>query len=234
MTKARHSGLRDFLAVRYPDVRAFDDAPSRIIGVARFRDSRTLANDAVEIVCARAWKDGSLSCAGEASEIAAATRKHGVFAFLLEKERPYSLRGPCALVESPVIFACVERLNFRIDVVLYGHGRVSNRLLDWLAQASAPGFSLLHLPDYDPTGLNEFTRLRARLGDRVTLHVPADLSDRFAKFSKRSLLDHGNGQNLLRNLRQSPLPDIRSVLNLIEKHNAGMEQEALLLDMAVE
>jgi len=191
--------LREFLARCYPDARTFDDAPSRIAGVARFRDSKALANDAAEIVCVRAWRAGALFRGDECVDVAAATREHGVFALSLEKESPYSLRGPCALVESPIVFACIERLHLPSGLAIYGHGRISNRLLAWLAQSSAPDFSLLHLPDYDPTGLNEFTRLRAKLGENVTLHLPDDLPARFARFSKRSLLERTNSQNLLRN-----------------------------------
>lgn len=223
--------LRGFSAQRYPELRAFEGAPSRIVGVARFRDSKALANDAAEIVCVRAWKARTLLRNDESVDVAAATREHGVFAFSLGNQSPYSLCGPCALVESPVVFGCIERLNLPVGLVIFGHGRVSNQLLDWVAQSAGPDFTLLHLPDYDPVGLNEFSRLRAKLGDRVRLHIPDDLSPRFARFAKRSLLDMVNIQILLRNLRKSPLAEIHTVLALIEKHNAGLEQEALLLDI---
>jgi len=223
--------LSDFYFQRYPDARAFDKAPSRVVGVARFRDSKALANDAAEFVCARALNPGALLRNGKPVDVAFATQEHGVFAFSLGNESPYSLRGPCALVESPVVFALIELLKLPVDLVIYGHGRASNRLLDWIAQMSAPDFTLLHLPDYDPVGLNEFTRLRTKLGERVKLHVPSDLSARFEKFSKRNLLEKGNSQALLRNLRKSPVSEIRHALQLIHEHNAGLEQEALFLEM---
>lgn len=178
----------------------------------------------------RAWKDGALVCGDAPVDVVTATRTHGVFAVSLGDQSLYSLRGRCALVESPVVFALIEHLALPLDLAIYGHGRVSNRLLDWLTQTSGPDFTLLHLPDYDPAGLNEFLRLRARLGPRVSLHHPADLPSRFARFSKRSLLDGTNSQALLRNLRRSPAPEIRPVLDLLEKHNAGLEQEALFLE----
>ncbi len=221
--------LRAFFAERYPDAKAFSGAPSRVLSVARFRDSKTLANNAAEIVCARAWKDGTLLRDGIPVDVVTATREHGVFAFSLGVRSPYSLHGLCALVENPVVFAFIERLALPLDLVLYGRGRISNRLLDWLAEATAPDCKLVHLPDYDPAGLNEFARLRARLGERVTLHLPTDLPSHFARFSKRSLLDAANSQALLRNLRPSQDPGIRAVLQLIDQHNAGLEQEALLL-----
>ena len=225
------AALRLFYAGRYPNAEIFNDAPSRIAGVARFRDSKALTNNASEIVCVRAWKDGSLLRDGAPVDAVAATEEHGVFAFTLtDHPSAYTLRGVCALVESPVVFTLIERLNLPLDLVLYGRGRISGRLLDWLAQMDPRDCSLIHLPDYDPTGLNEFARLRARLGSRVVLHLPYDLGSRFAEFSKRSLVGDPHNQSVLRNLRQSPDPAIRAVLKFIDEHNAGMEQEALLLN----
>ena len=65
------------------------------------------------------------------------------------------------------MFALVERLSLPIEVAILGGGRISKRLLDWCAQMISEDFKLIHLPDYDPIGLNEFARLRARLGERV-------------------------------------------------------------------
>jgi hypothetical protein len=222
--------LRLFFAGRYPDADVFTDAPSRVVGVARFRDSKVLANDAAEIVCIRAWKKGTLLRNGGVVDLVRATQDHGVFAFSLTNKCSYSLRGFCALIENPVVFALVERLSLPIEVAILGRGRISMRLLNWCAQMTSEDFELIHLPDYDPIGLNEFARLRARLGERVTLHVPPDLANRFARFSNHGLLERGNSQSVLRHLRQSQNPQIRTVLQLIDKHNAGLEQEALLLD----
>jgi hypothetical protein len=223
--------LRQFFTGRYPGVTAFEGASNRIVGVARFRDSKTVPGSPVELVCVRAWKAGALCRGGQVVEVALATQEHGVFAFLLGNESPYSLHGPCALVENPAVFTCIERLDLAIGLAVYGHGRASNRLLEWLAGMSAPDFVLMHLPDYDPVGLSEFTRLRERLGRRVRLHLPADLPARFERFSNRALLGKPNSRGLLTSLRHSPGPEVHQVLELIHRYNAGLEQEALLLDI---
>lgn len=222
--------LRLFFAGRYPNADYFENAPSRVVGVAQVRDSKVLANDAAEIVVVRAWKNGTLHRAGIAIDVAQATREHGVFAFSLASNDVYSLSGSCALVENPVVFGLLERLSLPVDIAILGHGRVSRRLLDWLVGMTSEEFKLLHLPDYDPVGLNEFARLRARLGKRVKLHLPDDLAKQFARFSKRSLMEGGNSQVVLRYLRESEEPEVRAVVELIDRHNAGLEQEALLLD----
>jgi hypothetical protein len=51
----------------------------------------------------------------------------------------------------------------------------------------------------------------------------------FAHHANFELLQKSSSQNLLAKLRRCQLPEIQSVLALIEKHNAGLEQEALLL-----
>jgi hypothetical protein len=204
---------------------------SRIVGVARFRDTKALAPDEPTLVCVRAWQANVLFRIGEPVEAAAATAAHGVFAFMLKDQSSYTLRGACALVENPAVLSCIERLNLPIGLAVYGHGRASNRLLDWLAGMTATDFTLHHLPDYDPVGLSEFGRLRARLGKRVRLHLPADLPARFERFSNRTLLDKANNRAVLAKLRRSSVPEIRHVLELIEQHNAGLEQEALLPEL---
>ena len=226
------SAAKLFFAQRYPDAGVFDGATSRVVGVARFRDTKALAFNESTLVSVRAWQPDVLFRGEQAVNVAAATAEHGVFSFLLGERNSYALRGTCALVENPAVFNCVERLNLPLGLAIYGHGRISNHLLDWLAGTTAPDFALLHLPDYDPVGLSEFGRLRVRLGKRVRLHIPSDLAARFARFSNRSLLDKSKTRALLANLRCSPGPEIRQVLELIERHNAGLEQEALLLELS--
>jgi hypothetical protein len=135
----------------------------------------------------------------------------------------------CALVENPALFAVAEQLNLDVGLIIYGHGRISNRAIDWLVRMTDSSFSLLHLPDYDPVGLSEFQRLHERLGKHVVLHLPTDLKKRFHEFSNGDLLKKGNNQAMLAQLRRSDLPAIRHVIELIDRYNAGLEQEALLV-----
>lgn len=148
-----------------------------------------------------------------------------MFSFLLSEGRRFELRGTCALVENPAVFTAFERLQLKVGLVIYGHGRTSNRLVEWLATNQAPNFQLLHLPDYDPVGLSEFDRLRTRLGPYVRLYLPPDLDQRFNRFSNRKLLGKRNSLAMLAALQNSPFPEIRKVVELIRLHSAGLEQE---------
>ena len=223
--------LRDFCRQRFPETTLPPDAGSRVASVSRFRDTKAMANSENEIISLRAWREDALLKEGKSVGAATITVAHGVFSFLLTKDCPYELRGSCALVENPALFAVAEQLNLGVGLIIYGHGRISNRALDWLARMTDSSFNLLHLSDYDPVGLSEFQRLHARLGKRVVLHLPADLETRFAKFSNRELLEKGNSQAMLTQLRRSDLPAIRRVVELIDRYNAGLEQEALLINL---
>jgi len=221
------AALRRFVQRDFPNSAAGQDHTSRAAGVARFRDSKTFPSDTPEILSVRAWAEDALLKDGEPAGAARATFRHGVFSFLLNNH--YLLRGPCALVENPAVFSQFERLRLPVGLVICsGRGSASGRLMDWLGANDAPDFSLLHLPDYDPVGMVEFTRLRARLGARVRLHLPEDLGERFARFSNRSLLDKTKNRAMLAGLRKTGLPEVRRVVSLIDSNNACLEQEALL------
>jgi hypothetical protein len=52
--------LRDFIQLQFPDAATGDDALSRTIGIARFRDSKALVSDTPEIVPIQVWRDDAL------------------------------------------------------------------------------------------------------------------------------------------------------------------------------
>ena len=201
---------------------------ARADGVARFRDSKSVPGDTAEIVSVRAWNEDSISSQSKAIGAAAATACYGVFSFVLNDTCDYKLSGACALVENPAVFLKFELLQLPIDLVIYGRGRLSERALTWMERAGERA-TFLHLPDYDPAGLSEYTRLRRVLGKRARLHLPPDLENRFARFSNRTLLNKPNNQAFLAGLRSCPLAEVKAVIELIHRHNAGLEQEALLL-----
>ena len=221
--------VREFHLRRFPAVVSSPDAGSRVTGVGRYRDTKALKNDTGEIISLRVWQNAVVVKNGNPVNAALLTAAHGVFSFLLKRDCPYELCGPCALVENPAVFAAAEQLQLDIGAVIYGHGRISNRELDWLAQMPSATFKLIHLPDYDPVGLTEFQRLQSRLGNRVVLHVPTDLEARFTLYGNRDLLAKANTRAMLAQLRRSDSEVILRIVALMDRHNTGLEQEALLL-----
>lgn len=207
-------------------------ASARVAGVAQFRDSKILGSTEGEIVTLRGWENGGLTSAGAPVDIVTPTLVHGVFSFVLKPETPYAIRMQVALVENPAVFLEFERLRSNLPVAIYAHGRISDRLLDWLASQRDDGFQLIHFGDYDPVGLDEFRRLASKLGERAKLYIPTNLAELFRKYSKRDLLVGAMSQKLLAGLRESGDTAVQRVIELIERHNGGLEQEALLIDAA--
>lgn len=218
--------LKAFIRQSFPNDESPQGLPQRVIGVHRFRDSKTFASDNPLIVEVRAWQPDILRKNGECVRADNETSIHSVFAFQMETS--YTLQGRCALVEGPAVFSFFERLELGVGLAIYYHGRASDQLLKWLAGQIHSEFSILHLPDYDPAGLNEFERVRKALGRRTELFIPDDLDQMFARYSNRSLLRKRNSQALLANLRRSDSGNVRTVVQLIDRYNAGLEHEALL------
>ncbi len=221
--------LSHFIAQQFPHAaEEFGEAWSRIESLARFRDTKTLPNDVPEIVSARGWNCDVLKRDGKALPVSNATQEFGVFAFLLNEPQRYEIHGRCALIENPAVFAACERIHLAVDMALFARGHCSNRLLDWLASQTTA--QILHLPDYDPVGLSEHERLRKRLGEKVQLYLPPNLAELFERYANKKLLRNSVAQAALLSLRNNCGYQVAEALNLIDKHNGGLEHEALLIE----
>lgn len=218
--------FRAFVQRTFPMEDTAASMPSRVVGVRRFRDTKTYRADGSDVLRVRAFRPGILRKNGKPVDVHGATESHGVFSFRLAPE--YTLHGRAALVENPTVFDLFERIELALPFVIYGQGRISTSALGWLANQHDEAFSLIHLPDYDPVGLTEFERIRNRLGPRAQLYLPKDLDDLFRRFGNRELLGRPLSRRLLAHLRTSKLPEVQAVVELIDSHNAGLEQEALI------
>lgn len=228
------AAFRLFFQSHFPASETSPETAARFAATARYRDSKALRSDTPPIVMLRAWSDSALSQNGLPVPAAAITAERGVFSFVLpEGGGDYELCAPCALVENPAVLLNFEQLGLtsRIPVAIYAGGRVSRKVLQWMARMDCPAFQVTHFPDYDPVGLSEFVRVHQALGDRAGLWLPGDLESRFARFSNPKLLRKRASQALLPALRACSLPVVRRVLALMENHGAGLEQEALFLPL---
>lgn len=111
---------------------------------------------------------------------------------------------------------------------VYYAGSLANDLRDWLAKQ--PRFPHIYcMPDYDPTGLGNYRRLKAASACPVSLVVPKNLESLLARFGNPVLLQGQEPQlqQLKRQLRADNDPDCLRVLSLMERHGAGLEQEVL-------
>ena len=86
-------------------------------------------------------------------------------------------------------------------------------------------------PDYDPVGLDEYWKLKSKIGPRVNIFLPESISEDF-KYSTPALLDKKKNREVLRRLANTKNLDTNAshILSLIQKWNAGLMQEIYFSD----
>lgn len=173
------------------------------------------------------------------ADLVEATRRWGGASIVLELpgEEGGAVKGPtlpCGArvmtVENPENFCASVQMMEEADVFIFcgSGGRLRNALIDWLA--GQPTLQVIHAGDYDPVGLQEFSRLIARMPGRVRLYMPIDLDLRFQKFSNRGLMEKARNRAVMMGIAKGIDPAMDHVIDLIAKFGP-MEQESLLINL---
>lgn len=220
---------RVFFNSKFPSTDAVNLTSTRISAVALYRSSKALPNDAPVIVHLRAAAPDSIEFQGTGMGADAATERHGLFAFHLNHDEFIELHGTWVLVENPALFFRHSEVFGNAASAILLNGLAPNRLVRWLKNQTAGDLKLVHAPDYDPTGIAEFVRLKKQLGPALHLFVPDTVAELFNRFADPALLLKPRQQTALRQLRDSDDPLIQQLVGLMMRHNAGLEQEVLLI-----
>lgn len=227
--------LVQFIARHYPaglfaDPAADDGLDRRTRALSQYRDTKALGGLDFEVVEYRLLGAAPLSVGGTAVERSGVCGDLG--AFVLYDARPadrdVGFAGVVATVENPTVFIRHDWAAAGVDLALATHGRMSRRLIDWLASESMRDAQVVHYGDYDPVGLSEFCRLEAVLGDRASLFVPDSIERLFSQYSDRELLSRSAG--LLPALQQSRRQEVQWLLRLMAEFGGALEHEVLLIE----
>ncbi len=223
--------LEAFIRTLYPGGLSGSETgelPPRSLAVAQRRDAKKAARGVAETVLLRGFGKAVLQAGDEILPLADWTRQSGAAALLLDdRSTVWGCGGTLAVVENHEVFVHFERLGLGADIALYAGGRLSGRVLHWLASPALAACALVHCGDYDPVGLDEYLRLSGACPGRTRLYLPAGLEELFACYGKRELL--AKSEAILRRLRKNPDPAVRVVVTLMDRYGAGLEQEALLI-----
>jgi len=203
--------------------------PPRSAAVGLHRDAKRARTTTGEPVLIRAIADSSASAGDDVVDLRELTALTGSACLVIENGSGWQLEGRIAVVENLEVFLHFEKLSLDTPVAIYAGGRLSGRVLDWLASPSMSQCAYLHCGDYDPVGLDEYLRLRNRLADRVALYSPDSLPGLFARYGKRDLLR--DSEAILARLRHTANDDVRAIVGLMDDTGCGLEQEALLLSV---
>lgn len=226
--------LSRFVARHYPAGLFGDAAPvegidRRTQALARYRDSKALGGLDFEIVEYRLSGVSPLVIGGAPVGCSDANGSLGAFVLYETRgaDREIQFSGVVATVENPTVFIRYDWTVTGVDLAIATYGRMSRRLVDWLASESMRDTRVIHFGDYDPVGLSEFCRLDAVLGDRCSLFVPEQIEQLFLNYSDRELLSRSAG--LLSALHQSRHTSVWRVLRLMAEYGGALEHEALLI-----
>jgi len=219
--------VRTWIASEYPSglTGVGDGLPPRAESVANFRDSKRGKRLAQRPVLLRGFGDAVLRRGREVIPIGDLTRRYRVAAALVDRADPWHVDGTLALVENFELFLHVEIVVPGLTAALWYGGRIDQGLLDWIG--GMPAVRVVHVADFDPTGLDEYLRAQTTLGDRVSLFVPKGLPDLVSRYGQAGLLLRSRA--VLERLRQVEDPALQSVLEILSRYGKGLEQEALLL-----
>ncbi len=156
----------------------------------------------------RSVKSGISILAGDAKAVPVTdlTRLAGGAALLLSDELRWAFSGTVAVIENAEAFWRYERVLGDVDLAVFACGKMSSRLVGWLASDLMGDCHITHWGDYDPIGVAEYVRLAQSCPGRVTFHSPPEVTDLLPKFGKRELItDQSEHLDRLRNKLQDPI-----------------------------
>ena len=117
--------------------------------------------------------------------------------------------------------------SFGMNIKVYDP-YVNEKIISWIKESE---MDVLFCPDYDPVGLDEYSKIKDSAPQRVRLFMPDSIEDDF-KYSTSELLDKKKNREVLSRLASyQPIDhDFGKVLSLIQQWNAGLMQEIYFVD----
>lgn len=225
--------LERFALKEYPtglEVLAEPGGTPRSQAVATYRDAKKAGSTDAEVVQLRIGSNENskiLYRNGEALPISEWCKVADVAAIRLDADYQWSASATIAIVENLEVFLHFEKLQFPTDLILYAGGKLSGRVLDWLASPGMQECRIIHFGDYDPVGVDEYLRLKQRCPGRVKMFVPENIETLFNRFGKQELLV-GN-EAVLGRLRSDKDELTVFLISLMDSCQCGLEQEVLLI-----
>ncbi|MCC5785912.1 MAG: hypothetical protein JJU33_04325 [Phycisphaerales bacterium] len=221
-----------FVSSRYPiGLEEPEELPrDRIDAVRLLGNAKTALRGRYEGLLLRSVKPGVaiVNQSGNVIQIAELTELCGAAAITLEDSRRYRFAGRVVVVENAEPFWQFEQEVPEGDLAIYAAGRLSERVLSWLASEEMAECDIVQWGDYDPVGCTEYLRLKGRCGDRVSLHAPSRVDALLPVHGKTTLLTEQT--TALTQLRRLALPpEVTRLMELFDRHQRALEQEALLM-----
>ncbi|WP_318497802.1 DUF7281 domain-containing protein [Photobacterium leiognathi] len=154
-----------------PNQNVYPSAPQRAINIASTRSSkRGRVGHDVTYVLAKVVANPLWQVSGVLTEhLNASTEKFGVFSLEVggERNRDLTTHHSIWLVENQALFDRLDWLpNNEPTTIIWYRGQLHNKLIEWLSVPERASM-VYFFADYDGVGLNNFRRLKEKLGERA-------------------------------------------------------------------
>ncbi len=228
--------IRQHLRELAPDPAAAQDAslPARAANLARHRATKAGAHghrrDYLLLKAAHGslWHDAN----GRTLALDRQTEAQGAAVLAVGGGMPtWRSEGALWLVENQALFDRLDWLPTPATVAWY-RGQVSGALLDWLEDAPRADM-LWHFPDYDGVGLQNYSRLRRRLGAQVRFWLMPDWEVRLQRYGngdlwRKTLREFESAVNALGRILEEEEALVR-LIDTMRTLGRALEQEAVWL-----
>ena len=141
------------------------------------------------------------------------------------KKTNYIPNGRIVLIENLRTFLSSEEVFPDVEIAIRYDGIISDEIISIVQGLEC---EIMIAPDYDPVGILSYHRILTKIGDKVELFIPDGIEKMFDRYSNKSLMSKAKNKSTLKSLLKKDLDDrARYIVSLIQKHNAGLEQEIL-------
>lgn len=215
--------------------------PARAANIASTRSSKQgrITHDVTHVFIKTRgqpnWSDGDRVT----EQLQRASEEFGVAALEIGGDKNHSLfsKHPIWLVENQELF---DRLNWlptsEPTSVIWYRGQLHNKLIDWLAAPQRSPFIYL-FADYDGVGLNNYRRLKERLGERVTFWLMPNWRTLLTRYGQNKLwIDTAREfESFERNAGQwlEQENELKALVQAMKRQGLALEQEVVWLNSAL-
>ena len=141
------------------------------------------------------------------------------------KTSNYAPSGTIVLIENLRTFLSSEEFFTDAEIAIRYDGIISDEIINIIQGLEG---DIVIAPDYDPVGILSYYRLLSKIKNRTKLFVPGDIEKMFESYSNKSLMAKDKNKSTLKSLLKKDLDEQASyIISLIQKYNAGLEQETL-------
>ncbi|EHH0804546.1 hypothetical protein QTG64_001926 [Vibrio vulnificus] len=215
--------------------------PARAANIASTRSSKQgrITHDVTHVFIKTRgqpnWSDGDRPT----EQLQRASEEFGVTALEIGGDKNHSLysKHPIWLVENQELFDRLDWLpTSEPTSVIWYRGQLHNKLIDWLAAPQRSPFIYL-FADYDGVGLNNYRRLKERLGERATFWLMPNWRTLLTRYGQNKLwIDTAREfESFERNAGQwlEQENELKALVQAMKRQGLALEQEVVWLNSAL-